>query len=147
LAVEGLGLFGRVEVVEERGVLREVRLELLKTNLEPVLEPVLAQLVFDSVEAAIAHDQIIGTEPGRRNEPFGLTSGRRGLYRQSRERHRRRRQALAELRALWLGARKRPGVWVSVDWRAVTARVLLVANNAYELPGALRVLVPQPPGG
>ena len=47
--------------------------------------------------------------------------------------HRRRREALAGLRALWLNLRRRPGVWATVDGESVRARVLLVANNAYEL--------------
>jgi diacylglycerol kinase family enzyme len=50
-----------------------------------------------------------------------------------REHHRRRREALAGVRALWLGVRRRPGVWASIDGRPVSARVLLVANNSYEL--------------
>ena len=51
-----------------------------------------------------------------------------------RERHRRRRDALARLRALWIVLRERgrPPVFV-VDGRPVRARVLLVANNAYAL--------------
>jgi diacylglycerol kinase family enzyme len=50
-----------------------------------------------------------------------------------RERHRRRREAMVGVRALWLGLRERPGVWASVNGEPVAARVLLVANNAYEL--------------
>jgi len=50
-----------------------------------------------------------------------------------REHHRRRRQALAGLRALWLSLRRRREVWATVDGEPVRARVLLVANNAYEL--------------
>jgi diacylglycerol kinase family enzyme len=50
-----------------------------------------------------------------------------------REHHRRRREALAGLRALWLGVRRRPGVWATVDGKPVHARVLLAANNAYDL--------------
>src|SRR5207248_8460432 len=48
-----------------------------------------------------------------------------------RERPRRRREALAGLRALWLGRHR--GAWAEVDGEPVRARVLLVANNAYEL--------------
>jgi len=47
--------------------------------------------------------------------------------------HRRRRRALASARALWLIARHRKSLRVSVDGAPVAARVLLVANNAYEL--------------
>jgi diacylglycerol kinase family enzyme len=50
-----------------------------------------------------------------------------------REHHRRRREALAGLRALWLSLRRRRGVWATIDDEPVRARVLLVANNAYEL--------------
>ena len=49
------------------------------------------------------------------------------------ERHRRRRRALARLRALWLTARDRRDLRLSLDGRRVEARILLVANNAYEL--------------
>jgi len=59
-----------------------------------------------------------------------------GLYAElvhRREHHRRRRQALAGLRALWLSLRRRPGVWARIDGAPIRARVLLIANNAYEL--------------
>ena len=50
-----------------------------------------------------------------------------------RERHRRRGQVLAGMRALWLGLRKQRGVWATLDGEALRARIVLVANNAYEL--------------
>jgi diacylglycerol kinase family enzyme len=50
-----------------------------------------------------------------------------------RERHRRRRRMLARMRALWLTARDRHELQLSLDGRGVEARILLVANNAYEL--------------
>jgi diacylglycerol kinase family enzyme len=50
-----------------------------------------------------------------------------------REQHRRRSEALAGMRAAWLSVRRRRGVWAEVDGEPVRARVLLVANNAYEL--------------
>jgi diacylglycerol kinase family enzyme len=50
-----------------------------------------------------------------------------------RERHRRRGELLAGVRALWLGLRRRRGVWAELDGRPVRARVVLVANNAYLL--------------
>jgi diacylglycerol kinase family enzyme len=50
-----------------------------------------------------------------------------------REHHRRRREALAGVRALWLSLRRRHEVWAALDGEPVQARVLLVANNAYEL--------------
>jgi len=37
------------------------------------------------------------------------------------------------LRALWLGLRRRRGVWATLDGDPVHARVVLVANNSYEL--------------
>jgi diacylglycerol kinase family enzyme len=50
-----------------------------------------------------------------------------------REHHRRRRQLFAGLRALGRSIRDRPGIWATVNGEPVRARVLLVANNAYEL--------------
>src|SRR5215216_4119345 len=64
-----LGRLDRVQVREEGRVLLEVRLELT----EPVLEPALAELVLDAVEAPVAHAFMIGTRPDGRNEPNGLT--------------------------------------------------------------------------
>ena len=49
------------------------------------------------------------------------------------EHHRRRGQVLAGLRAVWLGALRRRGVWATLDGEPVRARIVLVANNAYEL--------------
>jgi len=50
-----------------------------------------------------------------------------------REHHRRRRAALARLRALWMTARDRHGLRARVDGRALEAGVIFVGNNAYEL--------------
>jgi diacylglycerol kinase family enzyme len=50
-----------------------------------------------------------------------------------RERHRRRRVALARLRALEAVVRHRHAVGLTVDGAPVNARVVLVSNNAYEL--------------
>jgi diacylglycerol kinase family enzyme len=50
-----------------------------------------------------------------------------------REAHRRRRDAFARLRALWLATRDRHPEPFVVDGEIVSARVVLVANNAYEL--------------
>jgi diacylglycerol kinase family enzyme len=50
-----------------------------------------------------------------------------------REHHRRRGQLLAGARALWLGLRRRRGVWATLDGDPVRARIVLVANNAYQL--------------
>lgn len=73
---------------------------------------------------------------GRAGERRFLNNVSLGLYAElvhRREHHRRRRQALAGLRALWLSLRRRRGVWATVDGEPVQARILLVANNAYEL--------------
>lgn len=59
-----------------------------------------------------------------------------GLYASlvhSRERHRRRRNAFAQLRALLLLARDRDSVGLSVDGKGIDAQVALVANNDYTL--------------
>jgi diacylglycerol kinase family enzyme len=63
------------------------------------------------------------------NVSFGLYA--RLVHR--RERHRRRRDAFARLRALWLAARDRDPEPIVLDGNPVRARILLVANNAYEL--------------
>jgi diacylglycerol kinase family enzyme len=73
---------------------------------------------------------------GRAGERRFLNNVSLGLYAalvHRREEHRRRRQALAELRALGLGLRHRSEVWATLDGEPVSARVLLVASNAYEL--------------
>ena len=73
---------------------------------------------------------------GRAGERRFLNNVSLGLYASlvhRREHHRRRGQALAGLRALWLSLRRRPGIWASIDGEPVKARVVLVANNAYEL--------------
>jgi hypothetical protein len=50
-----------------------------------------------------------------------------------REHHRRRGQVLAGARAIWLGLRRRRGVWATLDDDPVRSRTVLVANNAYQL--------------
>jgi diacylglycerol kinase family enzyme len=50
-----------------------------------------------------------------------------------RERHRRRGAALARLRALWLSARDTDPEPLVVDGEPLHARIVLVANNAYDL--------------
>src|SRR5205823_11093539 len=50
-----------------------------------------------------------------------------------REHHRRRREALARARALVRVAGERHRLHARVDGQAIAARILLVANNAYEL--------------
>ncbi len=73
---------------------------------------------------------------GRVADRLFLNNVSLGLYAQlvhRREGHRRRREALAQLRALWLLARRPRGVELSVDGKPVDAQVALVANNAYKL--------------
>ena len=50
-----------------------------------------------------------------------------------RERHGARRQTLAGARALWRTVRGRRALHVRIDGRSISARVVLVANNSYEL--------------
>ena len=50
-----------------------------------------------------------------------------------REHHRRRRDALARARALLRTVRHPHGLRLTVDGEAISARVILVANNAYDL--------------
>ena len=73
---------------------------------------------------------------GRAGERRFLNNVSLGVYAtlvHRREHHRRRRQLFAGLRALWLSLRRRRGVWAKVDGEPVEARILLAANNAYEL--------------
>ena len=73
---------------------------------------------------------------GRAGERRFLNNLSLGVYAalvHRREHHRRRRQLFAGLRALWISLRHRRSVWAEVDGEPVRARVLLAANNAYEL--------------
>jgi diacylglycerol kinase family enzyme len=82
------------------------------------------------------HGEERRVDVGRAGDRRFLNNVSLGLYAalvHRREHHRRRRQALAGLRALWLSLRGRPGIWARVDGEPIGARVLLVANNAYEL--------------
>jgi diacylglycerol kinase family enzyme len=91
-------------------------------------DPVGALAAFAGEERAVD----VGEVDGRvfvNNVSLGLYA--RLVHR--RERHRRRRQALAGLRALLLVARHRHRLRVSIDGEPVAARVVLVAANAYEL--------------
>jgi diacylglycerol kinase family enzyme len=71
----------------------------------------------------------IGTRAFLNNVSFGLYA--RLVHR--REAHRRRRDAFARLRALWLSARDRRPEPFSLDGEPVAARIVLVANNAYDV--------------
>jgi diacylglycerol kinase family enzyme len=92
-------------------------------------DPLAALAAFDDrVERAI--------DVGRANGRLFLNNVSLGVYARlvhRREHHRRRRQLFAGLRALGLSLRGRPGVWAQVDGEPVRARVLVVANNAYDL--------------
>ena len=73
---------------------------------------------------------------GRANDRLFLNNVSLGLYGRlvhRRERHRRRREMFARLRALGLLARRPRPLGITVDGRPVEARVVLVANNAYKL--------------
>jgi hypothetical protein len=50
-----------------------------------------------------------------------------------REHHRGRRDAFAHLRALWLSAHERSPEPFTIDGQRVPARIVLVANNAYDV--------------
>jgi diacylglycerol kinase family enzyme len=73
---------------------------------------------------------------GRVNGGVFLNNVSLGLYAQlvhRREHHRRRREALAKLRALVLLARDRSPLGLTVDGEPVETHVALVANNDYQL--------------
>ncbi len=91
-------------------------------------DPFAALDAFDGEERRV--------DVGRAGDRRFLNNVSLGLYAalvHRREHHRRRREVLAGLRALWLSLRHRPEAWARVDGEPVLARVLLVANNAYEL--------------
>ncbi len=97
-------------------------------GLDPA-DPVAALDAFDGVERRV--------DVGRVGDRLFLNNVALGLYARlvhRRERHRRRRVALASLRALLLIARERGRQQhLSIDGRDVVAPVVLVASNAYEL--------------
>ena len=73
---------------------------------------------------------------GRVNDNAFLNNVSLGLYADlvhRRESHRRRGEALARLRALFLLARDRSTLGISVDGKPVETHVALVANNDYQL--------------
>jgi diacylglycerol kinase family enzyme len=91
-------------------------------------DPLAALEAFDGPERRV--------DVGRAGERRFLNNVSLGAYAtlvHRREHNRRRREALAGLRALWIGLRERQNVWASVNGEPVRGRVLLVANNAYEL--------------
>jgi diacylglycerol kinase family enzyme len=73
---------------------------------------------------------------GRAGERIFLNNVSLGMYARlvhRRERRRRRREALARAHALWLTLRSPRAQRVTVDGEPLVARVILVANNDYEL--------------
>lgn len=92
-------------------------------------DPVAALDAFvDGVERRI--------DVGRANDRLFLNNVSLGVYARlvhRREHHRRRRDTLARLRALAAVATHRHPVGIRVDGEPITARVVLVSNNAYEL--------------
>jgi diacylglycerol kinase family enzyme len=73
---------------------------------------------------------------GRANGRLFLNNVSLGLYARlvrRRERHRRRRDTFARLRALVILVQNREPVGFTIDGQRATARVLLVSNNAYKL--------------
>jgi diacylglycerol kinase family enzyme len=91
-------------------------------------DPVDALAAFRGTERRI--------DVGRVNGRSFLNNVTLGLYAQlvhRRERHRRRRNAFAQLRALLLLARTRERIDLSVDGKHVDAQLALVANNDYTL--------------
>jgi diacylglycerol kinase family enzyme len=77
-----------------------------------------------------------GIDVGRAGERLFLNNVSFGAYASlvhRREHHRRRRDALARARAFWRTLRHPHRLRLSVDGETIVARVVLVANNAYEL--------------
>jgi diacylglycerol kinase family enzyme len=73
---------------------------------------------------------------GRANDRLFLNNVSLGVYARlvhRRERHRRRRTAFARLRALAIVATHRDPLGITVNAKPLSARVVLVSNNAYEL--------------
>jgi diacylglycerol kinase family enzyme len=92
-------------------------------------DPLAALEAFSGAERRI--------DVGRADGELFLNNVTLGLYAQlvyRREQHRRRREAFARLRALLLVVRRRGREQqLTIDGRAISATVVLVANNAYEL--------------
>jgi diacylglycerol kinase family enzyme len=92
----------------------------------------------DSVGAldAFVHREQRMIDVGRANGRLFLNNVSLGLYAQlvrRRERHRRRSDAFARLRAFAILAQKRKPLGITIDGQAISTRVVLVSNNAYTL--------------
>ena len=97
-------------------------------------------LGLDRDDPVAALDAFAGEERsvdvGRADGRVFLNNVSLGLYARlvhRREGHRRRREALAGARALWLVARNRHRLRVTIDGEPISARIVLVASNDYEL--------------
>lgn len=91
-------------------------------------DPIAALEAFDGAERRV--------DVGRADDRVFLNNVSIGLYARlvhRREGHRRRRQALAGARALWMVLRERDPLRLTIDGEPLSARVVLVASNAYEL--------------
>jgi diacylglycerol kinase family enzyme len=91
-------------------------------------DPIAALAAFDGAERRV--------DVGRADDRVFLNNVSLGLYARlvhRREGHRRRRDALAGARALALVLRHREPLRAEIDGEPLTARVVLVASNHYEL--------------
>ena len=89
---------------------------------------------FTALSAYEGHERRV--DVGRVGGQVFLNNVSLGIYADlvhRRERHRGGRQTLAGARALWRTVRGRRALHVKIDGRPVAARVVLVANNSYEL--------------
>jgi diacylglycerol kinase family enzyme len=85
---------------------------------------------------ALADGEERRIDVGRANDRLFLNNVSMGVYARlvrRREEHRRRREALARLRALAIVATQRHPIGLTVDGTPVHARVVLVSNNAYSV--------------
>jgi diacylglycerol kinase family enzyme len=91
-------------------------------------DPLGALAAFDGTERRV--------DVGRVDGRVFLNNVSLGLYAQlvhRREDHRRRREALASARALWLVARRRHGLHATLDGEPLSTRIVVISSNAYEL--------------
>jgi diacylglycerol kinase family enzyme len=85
---------------------------------------------------AFVHREERVIDVGRANGRLFLNNVSLGIYAQllhRRERHRRRSDAFARLRAFAILAQHRRPLGITIDGQLITARVVLVSNNAYKL--------------
>ena len=92
-------------------------------------DPIAALDAFGSARTRQVDVGRVGEQLFLNNVSFGLYA--RLVHR--RERHRRRRDAFARLRAIWLALRTRHPEPIVIDGNPIQARVVLVANNRYEV--------------